>query len=106
MGVLIGIETEQQLENLLSEPTPEVFSTLIRLPGDILLLGVGGKMGFSLARMVRRALDALGGRRRVIGVSRFSSGGEDAFATHGIEAVRCNLLDRNAIDRLPEAPNV
>jgi len=102
----MGIETEEELENVLSEPTPEVVNSLARLPGDILLLGVGGKMGFSLARMARRASDAAGTCRRVIGVSRFSSGGDDAFAHHGIETIRCNLHDRNAIDQLPEAPNV
>jgi nucleoside-diphosphate-sugar epimerase len=106
MSELIGTETEEQLDDRLSEPTPEVVNTLARLKGDILVLGVGGKMGLSLARMARRASDAAGAGRRVIGVSRFSSGGEDAFAVHGIETIRCNLLDRNAIDRLPDAPNV
>jgi nucleoside-diphosphate-sugar epimerase len=106
MSALIGIETEQQLDDFLSEPMPEVVNALARLAGDILLLGVGGKMGLSLARMARRASDVAGTSRRVIGVSRFSSGGEDAFAAYGIETIRCDLLDWNAIDRLPEAPNV
>src|SRR5207248_8304586 len=54
----------------------------------------------------RRAADALGDRRRVIAVSRFSSGGEDAFRAHGVEAVRCDLLDPDAVAALPDAPNV
>src|SRR5262245_14081922 len=106
MSALTGIEAEQELDDLLSEPTPGIVNVLKRLPGDILLLGVGGKMGLSLAHMARRASDAAGITRRVIGVSRFSSGGEDALTACGIETVGCNLLDRPAMDRLPDAPNV
>jgi nucleoside-diphosphate-sugar epimerase len=94
--------TEPELEDLLSEPTPEVVDTLRRLPGDLVLLGVAGKMGPTLARMARRACDAAGRTRRVIGVSRFSSGGEDALRAHGIETVRCDLLHED-LARLPDA---
>jgi nucleoside-diphosphate-sugar epimerase len=100
------IETEDQLEDLLSEPTPAVVETLARLEGDIVLLGVAGKMGPTLARMTKRASDLAGVRRRVIGVSRFSSGGEDALRVRGVETVRCDLLDEDAVAGLPDAPNV
>lgn len=101
-----SIETEAQLETWLSEPTPEVIETLGRLPGDILLLGVAGKMGPTLARMAKRASDAAGVRRRVIGVARFSDGGQETLETHGIETIRCDLLNEDEVARLPEAPNV
>src|SRR5512142_1352906 len=95
------------LEAALSEPTPGVVTSLAQLPGDILVLGVAGKMGMTLARMARRALDQLGRQDRVIGVARFSSpAAEEELARHGIQAVRCNLLDREALARLPDAPNV
>src|SRR5262245_131135 len=100
------IQTEEQLGDLASEPTDGVVETLGRLPGDIMLLGVAGKMGPTLARMARRASDAAGVRRRVMGVSRFSSGGQEQFQAHGIETVRCDLLDEEAVARLPEAANV
>jgi|SRR5262245_16600989 len=106
MSELTRIETEADLEDLLSEPTPGVVETLRRLRGDLVLLGVGGKMGLSLARMARRASDAAGVSRRVIGVSRFASGGEAAFHAHAIETVQCNLLDADAVARLPAAENV
>src|SRR6476620_4316670 len=67
-----SIPHEEVLEDLLSEPTPEVVETLSRLSGDILILGVAGKMGPSLARMARRAFDVAGVGRRVIGAARFS----------------------------------
>ena len=49
-----GIENVEQLEDLLSEP-PRLAVELRRLEGDLIVLGVGGKMGPSLARMARRA---------------------------------------------------
>jgi hypothetical protein len=101
-----AIQTEHDLELALSEPTPQVIETLRRLPGDIMLLGVGGKMGLSLARMARRASDAAGVSRRVIGVSRFSGGAEAAFQGHGIETIRCDLLNGDALKQLPDAANV
>lgn len=97
---------EVELEAALSEPTPQVTATLAKHPGDIVLLGAAGKMGPSLARMARRASDAAGTRRRVIAVSRFSSGGEDAFTAHGVEAIRCDLLNESEVAKLPDAPNV
>lgn len=101
------MRTVEQLEDLLSTPTPSVIDTLRRLDGDILLLGVAGKMGPSLARMARRASDATGMPRRVIGVSRFSSRDQEtALNTHGVETIRCDLLQEDEVDKLPEAPNV
>jgi nucleoside-diphosphate-sugar epimerase len=96
---------EDRLEDLLSEPTPEAIAALGRLPGDLVLLGVAGKMGPTLARMARRASDAAGGKRRVIGVSRFSSGGEAALQAHGVETIRCDLL-HDDLARLPDAAHV
>jgi len=100
------IQTEEQLDDLLSEPTPEVIQTLGRLEGDILILGVAGKMGPTLARMARRASDAAGVHRRVIGVARFSSDGQAALESHGIETIHCDLLQEDEVVKLPEVANV
>ncbi len=97
----------ESLEQLLSEPTPGVIEQMRRLEGDLLLLGAGGKMGPTLARMARRASDMAGVRRRVIGVSRFSSDGlETELRAHGIETMRADLLDETELAALPDAPNV
>jgi nucleoside-diphosphate-sugar epimerase len=88
----------------LSEPTPGLVEALRQLPGDILVLGVGGKMGPTLARMARRALDK---RNRVIGVARFSDSALPAeLEKHGVLSVPCDLLDRQSVAKLPDAPNV
>ena len=82
-----SIADTRHLEDLLSEPSEGVIATLAQLDGDILILGVNGKMGPTLARMARRASDAAGSRRRIIGVSRFSSGNlETELRDHGITA--------------------
>jgi nucleoside-diphosphate-sugar epimerase len=93
---------EAALDDALSEPTPAVIDTLVRLPGDFIFLGAAGKMGPSLARMAKRAVPG----RRVIAVSRFSGGGEEAFTSHGVEAICCDLLDEAAVANLPDAANV
>ncbi len=101
------IQTIGQLEDLLSEPTPGVIETCGRLEGDVVVLGVAGKMGPTLARMIKRGSEAAGVERRVIGVSRFSSGDmEGRLQTCGIETIRCDLLEEDQVAKLPDAPNV
>ncbi|HEX5272046.1 MAG TPA: NAD-dependent epimerase/dehydratase family protein [Gemmataceae bacterium] len=101
------ITTVEELEDCLSAPPPGAVEALAGLEGDLLLLGAGGKMGPSLARMARRASDAAGRRRRVIAVSRFGAGAAEArLRDHGIETVRRDLLDPAALAALPEAANV
>jgi hypothetical protein len=63
-----------ELEDHLSQPDAAVIEALAAFNSDIVFLGVGGKMGPTMARMAKRAFDAAGIRRRVIGVSRFGSG--------------------------------
>ncbi len=106
-GFPASIADQAQLEDLLSTPSPDAIETMRDLEGDLIVLGVAGKMGPTLARMVRRASDAAGVTRRVIGVSRFSDeSAERALADHGVETVRCDLLDGDAVRRLPDAPLV
>jgi nucleoside-diphosphate-sugar epimerase len=94
----------EQLEQLLSEPSPEVVELMGELPGDIMFLGVGGKMGPTMARMARRASDLAGVKRRVIGVSRFSTPAlRERLESWSIETVACDLLDLDAVSQLPDA---
>lgn len=99
--------TEAELEERLSRPTPGAIEVLRRLPGDLLVLGAGGKMGPSLCRMARRALDAGGLPGRVIAVSRFGDAEvAAALERDGVITHRADLLDREALTRLPDAPNI
>ena len=95
------------LDDLLSTPRPETIAALAACPGDIVVLGAGGKMGPTLARMAARAAAIEAAPRRVIAVSRWSSSeAERALNAAGVETVRCDLLDRAAVERLPDADNV
>ena len=78
-----------------------------RLDGDILVLGVGGKMGPTLARLARRAADSAARPRRVIGVARFSDPSvRPRLERWGVETIRADLLSRRDVAALPRAPNV
>jgi nucleoside-diphosphate-sugar epimerase len=106
-GNLASIQDVAQLEDLLSEPTEGVVRTLGSLEGDIVVLGAAGKMGPTLARMAKRASEAAGVKRRVIGVSRFSSPPlENQLQAWGVETVRCDLLTPASLAKLPDAANV
>lgn len=102
-----SIRNVAELEDLLSEPTEATIQVMAAVEGDIVILGVGGKMGPTLARMAKRASDRAGLSRRVIGVARFSKTGlEQHLRSWGIETCRCDLLDRKSYSKLPDAANV
>jgi nucleoside-diphosphate-sugar epimerase len=96
--------TEHELDDLLSTPRAETAAALEKCQGDIIILGAGGKMGPTLARMAARARND---SRRVIAVSRWSSKtAERALNLAGVETIRCDLLDPQSVARLPDAANV
>lgn len=91
------------LEEFMTRPTPELEADLARADGDIMVLGVGGKMGPTLARMAKRAAPG----KRVLGVARFSEKGlKQKLEASGIECIACDLLERSAVERLPRVRNV
>jgi len=101
------IDSEEQLDDALSVPTQSLCDTLARLEGDVLILGVGGKMGPTLAKLARRAIDLAGLDKRIIGASRFSS--HELYRDlneSGIDTVHCDLLNEADVARLPDVPNV
>jgi len=100
---MVNFDSADALEEFMTRPTPELESDLARASGDILILGVGGKMGPTLARMAKRAAPG----RRVIGVARFSEKGlRGKLEAQGVECIACDLLERSALERLPRAQNV
>ena len=99
--------SEAALDARLSHPTAGLLETLQRHSGDLLILGAGGKMGPTLARMARRGLDAVGSGARVIAVSRFRDPTVAAGLTaDGIEVIAADLLDPVALAALPDAASV
>jgi nucleoside-diphosphate-sugar epimerase len=93
----------EHLENVMSTPSAGLMADLAKVPGDIMVLGVGGKMGPTLARMAKRAVRD----RRVFGVARFSEAGlREKLESHGIECIAADLLSREALAALPDVPNI
>lgn len=92
-----------ELDDLMTLPSAELTRDLARVDGDLMVLGVGGKMGPSLARMAKRSAP----QKRVIGVARFSDAHlRERLEAAGIECLSCDLLDRAAVDRLPRVSNI
>jgi hypothetical protein len=91
------------LDELLCRPSQALIDDLNKVDGDIMILGVAGKMGPTLAGLAKAALPD----RRIIGVARFSEASAKAWLeARGIETLSCDLLDEGAIRRLPKASNV
>ncbi len=101
------ISSEQQLEDALAEPSQADTKAMAEMLGDLVILGVGGKMGPSLAKRAKRACERAKFPKRIIGIARFSDPAvrEDLEAA-GVETVSVDLLAPGALAALPEAPNV
>lgn len=98
-----GFADEAALEEFMTRPSRALAADLAALDGDIMILGVGGKMGPTMARLAKRAAPD----KRVIGVARFSEKGlKEGLERHGIETIAADLLDRAAVEALPRAKNV
>jgi nucleoside-diphosphate-sugar epimerase len=101
------IKNEAELEKLLSHPDEETIEFFKRLDGDIIFLGIAGKIGPSLARMARHASDEAGVNKRIIGVSRFRNQDEKKqIGKSGIETIQGDLLDGKFLESLPKIKNV
>lgn len=96
-----------ELDARLTEPSDELVADIARLNGDIVILGVSGKMGVTLARLAKNAADRAGVKKRIIGVSRFSEPeARKELETHGVETIVADLLDEDQLRGLPEVANV
>jgi nucleoside-diphosphate-sugar epimerase len=96
-------DSVEALEDFMTTPAQALVDDMHRLDGDILILGVGGKMGPTLARLAKRAAPD----KRLVGVARFSEPGlQDKLEAWGVETIECDLLDRDSVGAIPKLPNV
>src|SRR5688572_7336846 len=96
-----------EIDDFISRPTPRVLDVVARAAGPFMVLGAGGKIGLHLSVMLRRALDQLGRKDRVIAVSRFSTLRDKTdFEERGIETHPCDLNDPASLAQLPDAPTI
>jgi hypothetical protein len=89
------------------KPSEALIADVARLDGDIIILGVGGKMGPALARLAKQAIDAAGVKKDVIGVARFSEPGlQNELELQGIKTYAVDLLEDKQLQELPAIQNV
>lgn len=101
------IDSFEDLELRLSEPSEADCAFMRDLRGDLIILGAGGKMGPSLARLAKRAADKARVRARVIAVSRFGTEAvRNGLEAAGVTVVPCDLLNPEEIKALPDCENV
>ena len=103
----MNIENEDQLDTRPSEPWPRLVEMMGRLHGDLIILGVAGKIGVTLALTAKRAANEAGANRRIVGVARFSNlASRHQLEQAGIETITCDLVARDTVARLPALENV
>jgi nucleoside-diphosphate-sugar epimerase len=97
-----------ELEDRLATPSAALVADFEKIDGDILVLGVGGKLGPSLVRLALRAAEAAGRGQRVIAVSRFGgpSSIADELRTAGASVIATDIAEDGALAALPDTPNV
>lgn len=101
------IRSIEELEAKLAEPSDALIRDLTAVDGDIMLLGIGGKMGPSLAKLARNALNRAGVKKTIWGVSRFSEAGlKEQLEQEGIRTIACDLLDDEQLQELPDVKNI
>ena len=101
------IKSEQELLEVMTRPNSLLIDSIDQLSGDILLLGAGGKMGYSLAMMIKRAAKKTEKNISIKAVSRFSdSTVVEVFLSSGIEIIKCDLTDESQLSLLPKDENI
>lgn len=94
---------ENGLEDILSEPTEATKKVVAGLTGEIVVLGAGGKMGPTLAMMLRKA----SADKKIYAVSRFSDKAvKNRIEKAHVQTIEADLLDESDYHKLPEVENV
>lgn len=101
------MKTIAELEQFLASPSERLIEDLSKVDGDLIILGVGGKMGPSLAKLAQEAINQGGLNKQVIGVSRFSEPGlQKDLEESGIKTIAADLLTKEQVEKLPDVENV
>ncbi len=99
--------TEEKLNELLTVPSPALIEDIKKIDGDIMILGAGGKMGYTLCVLAKNAIKAAGIEKKVIAVSRFSDEYAKNYLTEqGVDIISCDLLNLEQLNSLPDVKNI
>lgn len=96
-----------ELDRFITTPDSELIAFMEKLEGDIMILGIGGKVGGHVGVLARRAIEASSVEKKVYGVSRFSNSDiKISLEESGIETIVCDLLDMDSVSKLPKVENI
>lgn len=97
----------KKIEEQLTRPSADLVRDVKKIKGDFILLGIGGKMGVSMGKLLVDALKEVGSDAKVYGVSRFSDPrAKKEVEASGVTAIPCDLLNEEDLQALPEVENV
>lgn len=97
----------EELQERMTDPSPGLVNDIRALDGDILIIGAGGKLGPTVARLAVRAVAAAGSGIRVLAASRFTERGlANQLRSAGAETIEADIADGKALRALPDAPNI
>ncbi len=101
------ITNEKQLDEIMSMGSSNLIRMMKEITGDIIILGIAGKIGVQLAMAAIKAIAEAGGKNKVFGVSRFSDeNARKRLESFGVETIKCDLLQSDWVGKLPKARNV
>ena len=101
------IDSEKTLEAFLAVPSQKLVEMMTRLDGDIIILGVAGKVGVSLALQAAEAIRQADVDKKVYGVARFTKPEDrQKLDSAGVITIPCDLMEREQVEKLPEVKNV
>lgn len=89
------------------KPSSQLLNDIIKIDGDILILGAGGKMGPAMAKLAKEAINETNIQKQIIAVSRFSDPDVwNDLNKCGITTIKADLLNEDDLKKLPDTPNV
>lgn len=102
------MRTIEQIEEMMNTPSRALIEAVELIEGDIMILGVSGKIGYNLASLLTRALKSAGKSNQVYGVARFSDGQKTRkkFDDLGLTTIVCDFMEDKALETLPKVPNI
>ncbi len=102
-----AIGSPEILEKFLSAPPERLVEMMRRLDGDLMILGIGGKIGVSLGLQAAEAVRRSGVPRKIYGVSRFSREEDrEKLEAAGLVTISCDLMELESVNRLPRVRNL
>ncbi|MEG0327101.1 MAG: NAD-dependent epimerase/dehydratase family protein [Erysipelothrix sp.] len=97
-----------EIEKKMNTASSALIEDVKHIDGDIIILGVSGKIGYNLSALLMDALSKAGIKKNVYGVARFSDGNQsrDALEAIGVKTLVADFMNDESLKSLPQVKNV